>query len=149
MMLSYRHMLFGKFSNCQIIFLCRVLPIILPQIIIRRRIPQLFRKRSYRNNRDDNSSVRVELNEDEPFSGDSGKLNSEVGSTLSQEVKCPLSVAPAQTRKYGDAQLLVFFESLFDRKLYRSFIVFMLLIVSLILVMCHSILSRPRPVDFG
>ena len=69
----------------------------------------------------------------------------EVVSTLSQlGVKCPLSAAPVQTRKYdipyGDAQLLVFFESLFDRKLYRSFIVFMLLIVSLILVMCHSIL---------
>ena len=63
-------------------------------------------------NRVDNSSVRVELNEDEPFSGDSGKVNSEVGSTLSQEVKCPLSVAPAQIRKYdilyGDAQLLLF-----------------------------------------
>jgi len=84
------------------------------------------------------------LNVDVPFSGDSGKGNSEVCSTLSQGVKCPLSAAPVQTRKYdipyGDVQLLVFFESLFDRKLYRSFIVLVLLIVSLMLVMCHSIL---------
>lgn len=105
---------------------------------------QIIQEQIIEDTRDDNSSARVELTEDVSFSGDSGKVNSEVGSTLSQEVKCPLSAVPVQTRKYdipyGDAQLLVFFESLFDRKLYRSFIVFMLLIVSLILVMCHSIL---------
>jgi len=68
--------------------------------------------------RDDNSSALVELNVDVPFSGDSGKGNSKVGSTLSQGVKCRLSAEPVQTRKYdipyGDAQLLFFFESLFD-----------------------------------
>jgi len=52
----------------------------------------IIQKEIIEDTRDDNSSARVELNVDVPFSGDSGKGNSEVGSTFSQGVNihCPL-----------------------------------------------------------